>query len=104
LRTAGALGLREPIAIRVPVLTPRLSSLWVRFVSRARWNVAREIVIGLTTDLIARDARYWDRIEAPPRVPFDEAARRAVAEEWAEKRVEGAWGVIERFLAHHRER
>lgn len=104
LRTAGALGLRAPLAIRVPVLTPRLSSLWVRFVSRARWSVAREIVVGLTTDLIARDARYWDRIDAPPRVPFDEAARRAVAEERKEMRVGGTWGTVERLLARRRKR
>jgi hypothetical protein len=29
-------------------LSPRLSSLWVRFVTRAKWSVAREVVVGLT--------------------------------------------------------
>ena len=49
LRTATALGLRKPAVVRVPVLTPRLSSQWVRFVTRAEWSVAREIVIGRDT-------------------------------------------------------
>lgn len=98
LRTAGALGLRAPVAVRVPVLTPRLSSLWVRFVSRAKWSVSREIVVGLTTDLLARDARYWERIGAGRLTSFDEASRRAVADEQAALQVGGAWGAIERLV------
>ncbi|MGZ3442280.1 MAG: NmrA family NAD(P)-binding protein, partial [Polyangia bacterium] len=43
-QTARVLGLARPRMIQLPLLTPRLSSLWVRFVTRARWSVAREIV------------------------------------------------------------
>ena len=41
-------------------LTPRLSSHWVRFVTRANWDVAKEIVVGLNGDLLAPDRRYWE--------------------------------------------
>ena len=51
--TARVMGLRHPRMVEVPLLSPRLSSLWVRFVTRAKWSVAREVVIGLTEDLLA---------------------------------------------------
>lgn len=104
LRTATALELREPMVIRVPVLTPRLSSLWVRFVTRAEWRVAREIVIGLTTDLLARDARYWELIGAPHRTPFDGAARKAIDDERAAGTPGGGWGVLEKWIRAFRGR
>jgi len=49
--------------LQLPLLTPRLSSLWVRFVTRARWSVAREIVLGLTSDLLAADELSLRRIK-----------------------------------------
>lgn len=104
MRTATALGLRTPAVIRVPVLTPRLSSLWVRFVTRAEWSVAREIVIGLTTDLVARNSRYWQLIGDPRRTPFEEAARKAIEEERAAEAPPGAWGAIEKWMRAFRGR
>lgn len=98
VRTATALGLREPAVVRVPVLTPRLSSLWVRFVTRAEWRVAREIVIGLTTDLLARDGQYWDLMSNPRRMSFDEAARKAIDEERAAGAPGGGWGAVEKWI------
>jgi uncharacterized protein YbjT (DUF2867 family) len=94
--TASALGLHRPWTIALPVLTPRLSSLWVRFVTRARWSVAREVVVGLSHDLLARDDRFWSLIDHGRRLPFAEAARRALAAEAAERPVTGAWGAVER--------
>lgn len=104
LRTAAALGLRQPWVVRVPVLTPRLSSLWVRFVTRAEWRVAREIVIGLTSDLLARDRRYWELIGNPRRTPFDEAAQNAIAEERAAGASVGGWAVVEKLMRRYRSR
>ena len=104
VRTATALGLRKPMAVRVPVLTPRLSSLRVRFVTRAEWRVAREIVIGLTADLVARDCRYWDLIGDPRRTPFDEAAREAIDEERATGAPGGGWGAVEQWMRRYRAR
>ncbi len=94
--TARVLGLHRPWAIALPVLTPRLSSLWVRFVTRARWSVAREVVVGLTHDLLARDDRFWSLIGHPHRLHFAEAAQVALAAEAAENPRSGAWAAVER--------
>jgi uncharacterized protein YbjT (DUF2867 family) len=95
--TARVMGLRRPRMLEVPLLSPRLSSLWVRFVTRARWSVAREVVIGLTEDLLARDDRFWRLIGHPQRKSFAEAARLALDAERAGGRVRGVWGAIERL-------
>ena len=80
----------------MPLLTPRLSSLWVRFVTRARWPVAREVVVGLNHDLLAADDRFWRLIDGPNRLLFAEAAQRALAAERRQQPVAGAWGAVER--------
>ncbi|MFM7134495.1 MAG: NAD(P)H-binding protein [Planctomycetota bacterium] len=97
-RTAAVLGARAPLMVEVPFLTPRLSSHWVRFVTRAEWSVAREVVVGLKDDLLARDDRYWGLIDHRALLRFDEAARRAIAAGKADGPVPGAWGAIERLL------
>ena len=96
-RTADTLGVRRAFMIQVPFLSPRLSSHWVRFVTRADWAVAREVVVGLKTDLIADDDRFWSRIGHPRRKSFEEAARAALLEESREDPVAGVWGFIERL-------
>jgi uncharacterized protein YbjT (DUF2867 family) len=98
-RTADALGARRPLMIQVPLLSPQLSSHWVRFVTRADWSVAREVVVGLTEDLLSPDARFWELIGHSRLLDFDEAARRAIDEEKREGRVPGPWGAVERLLA-----
>jgi len=94
--TASALGLHRPWTIALTLLTPRLSSLWVRFVARARWSVARELVLGLTDDLLAHDDRIWPLIGHERRLHFAEAARRALAAESSEHPMRGPWGAVER--------
>lgn len=94
--TARVMGLRHPHMIAVPFLSPRLSSLWVRFVTRAQWSVAREVVVGLTEDLLAQEDRFWQLIEHPRRLSFAEAARLALDAERDDRRVQGTWGAIER--------
>ncbi|MDC0718126.1 NAD(P)H-binding protein [Nannocystis bainbridge] len=99
---ARAMGHGRPRSLDVPLLSPRLSSLWVRFVTRAEWSVARNIVVGLTHDLLARNDDYWRRIGHPVRLPFAEAAKRALDAEAREGvPVRGPWGVVERVLATH---
>ena len=95
-RTAVLMGLGAPLSIDVPFLSPRLSSLWIRMVTRADWSVAREVVIGLTEDLLARDDDFWSRIDHPQRLDFDEAARRALAAERGSRPARGFWGLVER--------
>jgi hypothetical protein len=69
--------------------------------------VAREVVLGLAHDFLARDGRYWALIGHPPMrfdgghppMRFDEAARRALAAERAAGcEPEGFWGRLERAL------
>jgi uncharacterized protein YbjT (DUF2867 family) len=87
--------LPRPHAVEVPLLTPRLSSHWVRFVTRAQWAVAREVIVGLTHDVLARDDLYWGRIGRDRRLTFAEAVRRALTDE---PPAPGPWGAVERLL------
>jgi uncharacterized protein YbjT (DUF2867 family) len=98
VQTARAMGHPAPRMLPVPFLTPRLSSLWVRFVTRAKWSVAREVVLGLTDDLLARDDRYWQLIAHSERLTFSEAIRIALKAESRDGPVPGAWGAVERYL------
>jgi len=82
--TARVMGRPRPRMLEVPLLSPRLSALWIRFVTRAEWSVAREVVIGLTEDLLARDAQFWQLIGHPQRLSFAEAAKLALKAERSE--------------------
>jgi len=53
---AAVAGRRPPLIISVPVLTPRLSALWLRFVTAVPTNVARALIEGLKHDFSADDA------------------------------------------------
>ena len=64
------LGVGPPVKVPVPFLTPRLSSLWLRVVTRAPWSVARAVVLGLKRDLLARDGDYWSLIGHDRRLSF----------------------------------
>jgi uncharacterized protein YbjT (DUF2867 family) len=81
VRTAALLGHTRLLAVDVPVLSPMLSSQWIRLVTRADWSVARELVEGLTHDLLARSDEYWQLIAQLPLLTFEQAARRALNEE-----------------------
>ena len=64
---------KRPIIIPVPVLTPRLSSYWLRLVTAVPTNIARALIDGLSQDVIAGDDRLATLI--PQRLlNFDEAA------------------------------
>lgn len=94
--TARVMGLKHPRMLEVPLLSPRLSSLWVRFVTRAKWSVAREVVVGLTEDLLAQDDRFWRLVGHPHRLAFAEAAKLVLDAERCQGPVPGFWGAIER--------
>ncbi len=80
LRVAAVMG-RRPVLLGVPLVTPRLSSHWIRLVTRADYAIARELVEGLTSDLLATRRGYWTAAGMPPPIPLEEAARRALAAE-----------------------
>ena len=78
-RIAALLG-RKPTMIKVPVLTPYLSSLWLNLVTPVNASVARPLVEGLRDPTIAREEEREFRTLLPLELtPFDEAARRALA-------------------------
>jgi uncharacterized protein YbjT (DUF2867 family) len=79
-RVAASQGFRA-VMVPVPVLTPRLSSHWLRLVTRADYAIARQLVDGLTEDLLADGTGYWARMGGAQPTPFDEAVRRALADE-----------------------
>lgn len=103
-RTADVLGVRRSVMVQVPLLSPQLSSHWVRFVTRADWSVARELVVGLKDDLLAEDGRFWERIGHGDLLSFEESARRALLDEARDGPIPGPWGAVERFLARVRSR
>lgn len=67
--------------IPVPVLTPSLSSHWIRLVTRADYNIARQLVAGLTCDLIAGPNDFWSRCPDLSPIPLNEAIRLALQAE-----------------------
>lgn len=72
---------QEPRVIRVPFVTPRLSSYWIRLVTRANPHVAAELVEGLRTDILSQGPTIWSLMPQYRRSTFDEAVRTALAEE-----------------------
>jgi uncharacterized protein YbjT (DUF2867 family) len=57
VRTARVLGRRPPVIVKVPVLSPRLSSYWVTLVTQVDPGLARPLVDGLKSELL---------VERPP--------------------------------------
>lgn len=85
LRIAQAWGIR-PRTVSVPFITPRLSSHWLRLVTGANMRIARELIEGLTEDLISQEPAYWDRMEGFCPTPFDDAVRQALLADQPESR------------------
>jgi len=81
-RMALALGRRPRPKLPAPVLSPRLSSLWIGLVTPVDAGVARPLVEGLSTPTVVTDPSGAALSDVGP-LPFDETLRRAVAEERA---------------------
>jgi uncharacterized protein YbjT (DUF2867 family) len=75
---AAALGRRPPLRITVPVLTPRLSSLWIGLVTPVDAGVAQPLVEGLSAETIVTDPSGLELLPATSRIPLPEALRGAV--------------------------
>lgn len=76
---ADAIGKRRPLMIRVPILTPRLSSLWIGLVTPVDTGVARPLVEGLSTETVITDPAGMQMFDIEP-TGMDEAMEAAVAE------------------------
>ena len=71
-------GRRVPI-ITVPVLTPRLSSYWISFVTNVDTTTGRNLIDSMGTEVIVTDHAIRDVVPGEP-ITYAEAVRRAVAE------------------------
>lgn len=69
-------GRRRPI-IEVPVLTPRLSSLWLALVTPVTADVARPLIDGLRNETVMREDSIRKLIPFEP-TSFDDAVRMAL--------------------------
>ena len=77
-RYAAVAGRRAPLVVRVPVLTPRLSSYWLALVTPVDFGVARPLVQGLSTEMIVQVPPPAGINDEP--MGFDDAVREALAE------------------------
>jgi len=82
---------RRPRIFAVPVLTPRLSSYWLRLVTSVPTNVARALVEGLEHDFIAEDAplralvpRHLMGLEEAVRAAIEADRGHAAVARWVE--------------------
>jgi uncharacterized protein YbjT (DUF2867 family) len=89
MRCYGRLVGRQTRILAVPVLTPRLSSYWLRFVTSVPTNVARALVEGLEHDFVANDARLRQLV--PRRLLGLEEAIRSAIEADSRNEVPARW-------------
>ena len=82
-RMADVLGRPHRPKVPVPFLTPWLSSLWIGLVTPVDAGVARPLIEGLSTPTVVTDPSGMALFDVQP-VSFDEALRRARAEDVAE--------------------
>ena len=80
-RMAAVLGLRRRPRVPVPLLTPWLSSLWIGLVTPVDAGVARPLVEGLAVPTVVTDPSGAEMFDDVQPIGFDEALRRAVAED-----------------------
>ena len=75
---ARSLGLRRRLVMPLPVLTPRLSSLWIHLVTPLSSQIARPLAEGLRNRVVCRDDEAA-RLLPGPLLSAREAIERAVA-------------------------
>ncbi len=60
-------GLRKRLIIKVPVLTPKLSSLWIGFVTPVPTSLARPLVGSLISEVVADPKKSIDKLIPKPK-------------------------------------
>lgn len=71
-------GSRVPI-VRVPVLTPRLSSYWLALVTDIDVTTGRNLIDSIGTEVVVTDSAIRDLVPGEP-ITYSESVRRALAE------------------------
>jgi uncharacterized protein YbjT (DUF2867 family) len=82
-------GLRRRLVIPVPVLTPRLSSLWIHLVTPLSHRIARPLAEGLRNPVVCRDDEAARLM--PQRLLGVREAIRVALEQVAHREVETGW-------------
>jgi len=77
MRCYGDLVGRHPLIVPVPVLTPRLSSYWLRLVTTVPVGIAQALVEGLEHDFVAHDDEL-QRLVPRARLGLEDAIRAAI--------------------------
>jgi uncharacterized protein YbjT (DUF2867 family) len=75
-RAARVLGRRPPAIVKVPVLTPRLSSYWVSLVTPVETGLVRPLIDGLSSEMIVEQAPPEGINDRP--LGFEDAVRAAL--------------------------
>jgi uncharacterized protein YbjT (DUF2867 family) len=86
---ASVRGLRRSI-IPVPVLTPRLSSFWVHWMTPVSASIARPLIEGLRNELVVRDDLALDLFPDIEPISYQEAVKLAL-KRMEEGRIETIW-------------
>jgi len=71
-------GRRVPI-VKVPVLTPRLSSYWLALVTDVDTTTGRNLIDSMGTEVVVTDRSIEEIVPGAP-IPYEEAVRRALEE------------------------
>jgi uncharacterized protein YbjT (DUF2867 family) len=71
-------GRRVPI-VKVPVLTPRLSSYWLALVTDVDVTTGRNLIDSMGTEVLVTDVSIRELVPGEP-IAYDEAVRRALEE------------------------
>jgi uncharacterized protein YbjT (DUF2867 family) len=79
-RMADALGRYRRPKLPVPLLTPRLSSLWIGLITPVDAGVARPLVEGLSTETVVTDPSGMTLFDVDS-TSVDDALRRAIADD-----------------------
>ncbi|WNO09557.1 DUF2867 domain-containing protein [Teredinibacter sp. KSP-S5-2] len=77
MRTYGRIAQKSFSLIRVPILSPKLSSYWLRLVTSVPTNIARALIDGLAHDIIANNSKI-KKIFPHDLLSFEEAVQDAL--------------------------
>lgn len=87
--TAEARGLSRRLIVPVPVLTPRLSSLWIHLVTPVPARIARPLAEGLRNEVVCRDTRVTELLPRE-RLGVREAIEFALGQ-YSSSEIETSW-------------
>ncbi|MGD1889415.1 MAG: SDR family oxidoreductase [Cyclobacteriaceae bacterium] len=76
--------------IMVPVLTPRLSSLWLYFVTSTSFKLARSLVDSMKNEVVVKKRGIENVVQLEHLIPYEEAVQRAF-QRIAQREVVSSW-------------